>query len=314
MCLGRTREDAFVIFLLITALLWGFSYGINADIVHFVPPQWMSFFFVLLGAVMFSPMLFRHDTVGIRVQCMTIGAIQLGLMYLFSQYSYQYLSPGTVAMLSTTTAIYVPILNTIFQRTFSVRQFFIALLSLAFTRLAMVIDGTEQFPWLGILYSQLCNICYVLGQLLYRRLHDRFHMRDSSAMAWFYLGASIALIPTVAFRPLPIEILHFHWKHVVGEFLFLGVFCCGLGNYLWNLGSVRVNSAELAICNNLPILFGVILAIIFFGDPFGGWKQVLGVIGTLGLLLVGALLERERYSTRVGKGEGCEKKSVIAPY
>ncbi|MDR2341228.1 MAG: DMT family transporter [Puniceicoccales bacterium] len=290
-----------MIFLLVTALLWGVSYGVNDDIIRFIPPQWMSFLYVLLGALMFAPMLFRRDTAGIRFKCMAIGAIQLGLMYLFSQYSYKYLSPGTVALLSTTTAVYVPLLNGIFQRKFSLGQFAIALPTLAFTRLAMVVDGTKQFPWRGILYTQLCNICYVLGQILYRRLHERFQVRDSSAMAWFYLGATIALIPTVVFSPLPLGILNVHWKHVVGEFFFLGVLCCGLGNYLWNRGAVRVNSAVLAICNNLPILFGIVLAIAFFGDPFGGWKQVVGVAGTLGLLLACYHLERGQRST-CGKG------------
>jgi drug/metabolite transporter (DMT)-like permease len=288
-------------FLLVTALLWGFSYGINGDIIRFIPPQWMSFFFVLLGTLMFAPLLFRRDTVGIRGRCMAIGAIQLGLMYLFSQYSYQHLSPGTIALLSTTTAIYVPLVNGIFQRKFSTGQFSVAVATLAFTRLAMVVGGAEQFPWRGVLYTQLCNICYVLGQILYRRLHERFRVRDSSAMAWFYLGASIALLPTVAFRPLSLGALCGHWWHVAGEFFFLGVLCCGLGNYAWNRGSVRVNPAVLAICNNLPILFGVVFAIIFFGDPFGGWKQVIGVSGTLGLLLVGSHLERGQRST-CGKG------------
>jgi drug/metabolite transporter (DMT)-like permease len=283
-----------MVFLLVTALLWGFSYGINGDIIQFIPPQWMSFFFVLLGTLMFAPLLFRRDTVGIRGKCMAIGAVQLGLMYLFSQYSYQYLSPGTVALLCTTTAVYVPLLNGIFQRKFSWKQFSIALATLAFTRLAMVVDGTEQFPWQGVLCAQLCNICYVLGQILYRRLHERFRVRDSSAMAWFYLGAAVVLLPTVISRPLPLEILRIHWRHVVGEFFFLGILCCGLGNYLWNRGSVRVNPSVLAICNNLPILFGIVLAIIFFGDPFGGEKQVIGVAGTLGLLLVGSHLERGR--------------------
>jgi drug/metabolite transporter (DMT)-like permease len=290
-----------MVFLLVTALLWGFSYGVNGDIIQFIPPQWMSFFFVFLGALMFAPLLFRRDTARIRGRCMAIGAIQLGLMYLFSQYSYQYLAPGTVALLSITTAIYVPLLNGIFQRKFSRGQFSIALAALAFTRLAMVVDHAEQFPWKGVLCTQLCNICYVFGQILYRRLHERFHMRDSSAMAWFYLGASIALLPTVALRPLPLGALCGHWRHVVGKFFFLGVLCCGLGNYLWNRGAVRVNPAVLAICNNLPILFGIVFAIIFFGDPFGGWKQVVGVIGTLGLLLVGSHLERGPHSTR-GKG------------
>jgi drug/metabolite transporter (DMT)-like permease len=223
---------------------------------------------------------------------MLIGAVQLGLMYLFSQYSFYYLTGGTVALLSITTAIYVPVLNDLIHRKFSPLQLLIALLTLLCTRLAMVNVGEIAFPWQGVLCSQLCNICYVLGQILYRRLHSRCEVRDSSAMAWFYLGAFIALIPTVLICPFHYTPLHMHWLRAAGELFFLGILCCGLGNYLWNRGSIIVNSSLLAICNNLPILFGILFAILFFGEPFGGWQQVFAVGGILGLLFASTRLER----------------------
>jgi drug/metabolite transporter (DMT)-like permease len=270
--------------LFITSILWGFTYGINGDAVQFIPPQWISYFYVALGFAMFFPFLFCCDCAGLRIRCMIIGAIQLGMMYHCYEYSFYYLSGGTVALLSVTTPLYVIGINDLMARKFSIRQMAVAFAIVLLTSIAMEKDRGIHWQWIGILYSQLTNFFYALGQIFYRQLHRQYSLSDRSAMAWHYLGALLILTPFTAISP-------FHWVkpegnifHIATELIFLGPICCGLGNYLWNKGIGNVSTSIVLIFNNLPIIFGILFSILFFGEPLGWFPRTCAIVGIFLLL------------------------------
>ena len=72
--------------------------------------------------------------------------------------------------------------------------------------------------------------------------------------------------------------------------LYLGIIASGLGYYLWNSGSLRVDSGILAIMNNaiIPVAIGV--NAIFWGVDFDVYKMIIG-----GFLIVLALFLQVKF-------------------
>ncbi|MDR1438326.1 MAG: DMT family transporter [Puniceicoccales bacterium] len=271
--------------LIFVSIIWGMTYGINSDAVRFIPPQWMSLFYVCTGFLIFFPFLLQSDCNGKRMQCMAIGAVQLGLMYFFYEWSFFFLPGGTVALLSVTTPIYIALIGDGIGRKFRPKYLAFATLIVTLTYFPMA-KANGNFPhWQGILCSQLTNFCYALGQISYCKLHRKVAIGDRGAMAWHYLGALCILLPLTFIFPWQLAKSDGNLLRVSCELVFLGPICCGLGNYLWNKGICHAKASQILAFNNLPILLGIAFGAIFFHEPLGGIFRISSIVAVLFLCL-----------------------------
>ncbi|MDR2577006.1 MAG: DMT family transporter [Puniceicoccales bacterium] len=272
--------------LFLTALLWGFSYGINGMAMEFATATAMSLLFGVIGTFLFAPFAANGSSVGLRGRCMVAGAVQFGIMYYFYQSAFIHLESHQVALLGLVTPIYVGLFADLLGRRNPWQNLFFALGAVSIAAFSFGGTSLGACNFRGAMECQLANGAYALGQVLYARLKQSHpELADRSALFWMYLGSLPPLLVASALIPAVTPAQPFLWQgKQLAILLFLGIFCSGIGNYLWNRGIGRVSAGILLIANNLPILFGVLFGIFLFGESGNGWRQIFGVGGLLSLL------------------------------
>lgn len=281
-------------FLVGVTVLWAFSFSL---IGVYLAGQVDSYFAVLmrvgLAALVFLPFLRPRLLKGRqRWLLMGLGAVQLGVMYLFFYQSFLLLSVPEVLLFTIFTPIYITLLDDALFGRFT--PFYLATAALAVLGAAVIryADVDSGF-WLGFLVVQGANLCFALGQVGYRRLSAALPdaLPRHSVFAWFYLGALLVAVPAFAFlgNAAALPTTGVQW----GVLLWLGLVASGLGYFLWNLGAVRVDAGALAIMNNALIPAGLVVNLVIWNRDAD-----LARLGLGGAIILAALLLNEWWVRR----------------
>ncbi|MDY7116006.1 carboxylate/amino acid/amine transporter [Halomonas sp. SSL-5] len=275
-------------------VLWAFSFSL---IGVYLAGQVDSYFAVLmrvgLAALVFLPFLRPRLLKGRqRWLLMGLGAVQLGVMYLFFYQSFLLLSVPEVLLFTIFTPLYITLLDdALFGRftPFYLVTAALAVLGAAVIRYAEVGSGF----WLGFLVVQGANLCFATGQVGYRRLSAELpdSLPRHSVFAWFYLGALAVAVPAFALlgNAAALPTTGVQW----GVLLWLGLMASGLGYFLWNLGAVRVDAGALAIMNNALIPAGLVVNLVIWNRDAD-----LARLGLGGAIILAALLLNEWWVRR----------------
>ncbi|MGM0914951.1 MAG: carboxylate/amino acid/amine transporter [Pseudomonadota bacterium] len=281
-------------FLVGVTVLWAFSFSL---IGVYLAGQVDSYFAVLLrvglAALVFLPFLRPRLLRGRqRWLLMGLGAVQLGVMYLFFYQSFLLLSVPEVLLFTIFTPIYITLLDDALFGRFT--PFYLATAALAVLGAAVIryADVDSGF-WLGFLVVQGANLCFALGQVGYRRLSAELpdSLPRHSVFAWFYLGALVVAVPAFALlgNAAALPATGVQW----GVLLWLGLVASGLGYFLWNLGAVRVDAGALAIMNNALIPAGLVVNLVIWNRDAD-----LARLGLGGAIILAALLLNEWWVRR----------------
>lgn len=252
--------------LLIVSILWALSFGLTAQVSGLGAP-FVTAMRTLLAALVFLPFL---DTKGLsRWQALAfagIGALQFGLMYLLYIASFHWLRSSEVALFTIFTPLFVTLVSDLLDGRMS--WLFLATASLA-------VVGTGICVWsglgrhgilLGFLLMQAANLCFALGQVLYRRLAPKSGKRDRDLMGLLYLGASVVAVamaaPSIPWARI-VEMSPRQWVVLV----YLGAVASGLGFFLFNAGARRTDVGTLAIFNNVKIPLAILASGLVFREP-----------------------------------------------
>ncbi len=268
-----------MVYLVVTSILWSFSFGLIKAQLTGLDPYLVSLIRLLLSFLVFLPFL-RRAKLGISLKLMGIGMIQFGLMYCLYIYSYRFLQGHQVALLTITTPLFVVFIDAMLKRHWIARYWAAALLAIL---AALVISWDQSSTAMGIrgvLLLQAANLCFALGQLLYKDVGKRLS-GEHHYFAWLYLGAlaaPILFLGVRGFQGVALPTALGQWLSL----LYLGLIPSGLGFFLWNKGVVRVNSGTAAAMNNLKVPLGALAAWTLFGetmDPFtfGAGALLLGI-------------------------------------
>ncbi|WP_148254254.1 EamA/DMT transporter family protein [Aidingimonas lacisalsi] len=274
--------------------LWAFSFSL---IGVYLSGQVDSYFAVLtritLATLLFLPFL-RPRALGHRYKLalMAIGAVQLGIMYIFFYQSFLLLTVPEVLLFTIFTPLYVTLIDDAMAGRFT--PFYLVTAVLAVLGAAIIrYQGVDSGFWSGFLVVQGANVCFALGQVAYRYLLPKLpeSLPVYSVFGWFYLGAlafaalAFALfgntnqLPTVAIQ----------W----GVLAWLGLVASGVGYFLWNLGATRVNAGALAIMNNALIPAGLTVNLLIWNRDADLLRLMLG-----GVVIVMSLLLNEWWVRR----------------
>jgi carboxylate/amino acid/amine transporter len=272
--------------LTLTTILWAFSFSlIGVYLAGSVDPYFSALIRILLAGLVFLPAIFRRTISERRnLKLMLIGVSQLGFMYLFYYQSFELLSVPEVLVFTTLTPLYVTLINDGFRGHFSP-------LTLVFAFLAVV--GAAIIRWgsinsdfvAGFLLVQLCNCCFALGQVLYRRLEKEKLSQEIGEFGYFYIGALIVSLPTfVLFGNIEsvANITAEQWLVLI----WLGLGASGIGYFMWNQGAREVDAGTLAIMNNALVPAGLLVNLVI-------WEQSTDIIKLsigLGIILLSLLL------------------------
>ena len=255
-----------MLYLWATTLLWAFSFSF---IGVYLAGQVDSYFAVVtrigLAALVFLPFLLRYKTEPkIAVQIMAIGAIQLGLMYLFYYHSFLLLSVPEILVFTIFTPVYITLLNDVFSKSFHLRYLLGALIAILGAAIIRWDNLSSDF-WLGFLIVQGSNLCFASGQVLYkyRLAHWPNPVKPPQFyfFGWFYLGALAVAVPAWLFfgqANYPTSITQ--WSVL----LWLGIVASGLGYFMWNYGATKVNTGQLATMNNMLIPAGLLVNLVIW--------------------------------------------------
>ncbi|MGR4067601.1 carboxylate/amino acid/amine transporter [Billgrantia sp. C5P2] len=281
-------------YLIGVTALWAFSFSL---IGVYLAGQVDSYFAVMvrvsLAALVFLPFLRPSLLVGRqRLALMGLGAVQLGIMYIFFYQSFLLLSVPEVLLFTIFTPLYVTLLDDALFGRFT--PFYLLTAALAVLGAAVIrYDGIDSGFWLGFLVVQGANFCFALGQVGYRRLSTSLpaELPRHSVFAWFYLGALVVALPAFALlgNAAVLPSTGVQW----GVLAWLGLVASGLGYFFWNLGATRVDAGALAIMNNALIPAGLAVNLVIWNRDADLVRLALG-----GAIIVGSLVLNEWWLRR----------------
>ncbi len=258
-------------------VLWAFSFSLIGEyLAGNVDSYFAVLTRVLLASLVFLPFLnFSLLSTAQKSMLAALGAIQLGLMYIFFYHSFLYLSVPEVLLFTIITPLYVAILNDALFRRFTPFHILCACIAMAG---AMIIrfQGVSANFWTGFFIVQGANLCFALGQVGYRKLASTFAPAVSNhhVFGWFYLGALAVALPAFFMfgntSQLPEDMLQ--W----GVLLWLGVVASGLGYFFWNQGALNVSAGTLAIMNNALIPAGLVVNLVLWQKDTDLSRLLLG--------------------------------------
>ena len=252
-----------MVYLVGITLLWAFSFSlIGVYLAGQVDSYFSVFMRVALASLVFLPLL-RPIPVKLAGQLMALGAIQLGLMYVFYFHSFTLLSVPEVLIFTILTPIYVTLIHDLLQRRFRLSYLLTAVLAVIGAAIIRY-SPVESQVLVGFLVVQGANLCFALGQVGYKILLERTptHVPQRYLFGYFYLGAlAVTLILWLTLGDMGrLPTTGVQW----GILIYLGVIASGLGYFLWNKGATLVDAGTLAIMNNALIPAGLVVNLLIW--------------------------------------------------
>jgi len=252
-----------VIYLWLVTVLWAFSFSlIGVYLTGHVDNYFAVFSRIFLASLFFVPIIrWRRVPAFLAIKLMLIGGIQLGAMYLFFYNAFVFLTVPEVLLFTVFTPIYITLLYDLIKRRFTLWYLVTALLAVLGAAILRYNRISQDFM-VGFLIIQGANICFALGQVMYKYLMEkqlpgkRSALPQRSVFGFFYLGALIvSIIGLLVWGDLDrMPATAIQW----GVLLWLGIAASGLGYFLWNKGATQVDAGALAIMNNALIPAGLL--------------------------------------------------------
>jgi len=277
-------------YLTLVSFIWAFSFVLIKGVLSSLDSNFVSFARMLLSLAVFLPFL-RPAGISVRerIYLITIGAVQFGLMYIAYIASYRYLPAHLVALLTTTTPIFVTLINDIITKRIHLVFFAAALLAVLAGIVIKYPQQSLSANCAGILLIQLSNIAFAFGQVAYAKLAGKNPAINShKAFAFLYGGAVIA---TGAFS---LALTDYCTLHVTGRQLFtliyLGIIASGVCFFWWNKGAAAVNKGLLAIMNNLKIPLAIAASLIMLRENTDYIRLGIGCV-----LMFAAIVINEKF-------------------
>jgi carboxylate/amino acid/amine transporter len=286
-------------YLIAVTLLWAFSFSlIGVYLAGQVDAYFAVLLRVLLALLVFLPFM-RRVQPSLALKLLALGAVQLGLMYLFYYQSFLLLTVPEVLVFTIFTPVYITLLYDALQRRFRYRFLLAALLAVVAAAI-MRYQGLTQDYWLGFAVVQGANLCFAFGQVGYKLLLAQrpSALQQHQLFGWFYLGAAIVVLPAwwlLGSAQYPQSATQ--WSIL----LWLGLVASGGGYYYWNKGATLVSSGMLAVMNNMLIPAGLLVNIVLWNRN----ENLLSLgIGSILLILSCMLCKPVRNSVKPGVADG----------
>jgi len=271
--------------LLVTSLLWAFSFGLIKRELVGVDPGFVAFVRLGLALMVFAPFLRRGRLpAGTGWRLAAVGAVQLGLMYVLYIASYRYLAAHEVAVLTALTPLHVVLVDMAWRRRWVWPPVLAALLAVVGAGVVTHRGLGSGEMLKGVVLVQLANLCFGGGQVAYRRVVAGREVSHASAMAALYLGAT-ALTASIAAATVDVGAVDLTPRQAA-TLLYLGLLPSGLGFFLWNRGATRVGVGMLAVFNNVKAPLAVVVALVVFGEQADGVRLAVGSAAIVAALLL----------------------------
>lgn len=280
-----------MIHLIITTILWSLSFSLIGVYLAGQVDAYVSVWIrIALAALVFLPFLRpRALPKADALKLMGIGAVQLGLMYIFYYQSFLLLTVPEVLIFTVFTPIYVTLIYDALKRRFN-PWYLLSTVVAVLGALVIRYDNLTEDYLLGFLVVQGSNLCFAFGQVAYKVFREsREPMAQRNIFGWFYIGALVVVSAAWALwgkAELPIDPVQ------IGVLLWLGIGASGLGYFLWNRGASRVDAGYLGIMNNALIPAGLLVNLTIWNRDVDLVRLALGSGVIVFSLLLHAKIKR----------------------
>lgn len=283
-----------MLYLVAVTVLWAFSFSLIGEFLAGAVDSYFSVLTrIILASAVFLPFL-KLSLLSAKQKAIlaSLGAVQLGLMYIFFYHAFLFLRVPEVLLFTIFTPLYVAILNDALFKRFTPFYLLCALIATAGAAIIRF-NGIGESFWFGFAIVQGANLCFALGQVGYKKLTSTFETQVPyhNVFAWFYLGALAVALPAFFLfgntNQLPQN------PEQWGVLLWLGVVASGLGYYFWNQGALKVSGGTLAIMNNALIPAGLVVNLLLWQKDTDYSRLLLG-----GAIIAIALWMSHQYSKK----------------
>lgn len=279
-------------YLIITTLLWSFSFSIIGYSISSDINSWtLAFLRSFIAFIFFAPWINFKAPLNYILKNIFIGVLQIGIMYLLYLSAFSYTSVQKILLFTITTPFYVALISQIIDKKIKSTAFIIIILSiLGALIIRITVFNANDFT--GLILIQLANICFALGQVLYKKLKagNKNSINIYTDFAFFFMGASF-----ITFIGLIISPYNYSHPESIKQWIiiiWLGGGATGLGYYFWNYGSTQVKVETLAVMNNLVIPLGLFIEIAFFSGNFNMQTLLIGSV-----IILASIVASLKYSS-----------------
>ncbi|MCB0278733.1 MAG: EamA family transporter [Calditrichaeota bacterium] len=278
-----------MIYLLLVSFIWAFSFGLVKGNLNSVDSNFVAFCRLAIATLALLPWLrLKHLSKLFLMKLAFTGAIQYGIMYLLLFYAFHYLQAYEVALFTILTPLYVTIIQNLINRSFSYKALLLTLLAITGTIIIKYAELSSNNLISGFLIMQGANLCFAFGQVYYKHILNRLHIRDIQVFGLMFGAAAIVTgLVTVYYSG---RLFHELNSTEIYTIIYLGLIASGLGFFLWNYGARMVDTTSLAIFNDLKIPLAVAVSIVFFNESADLLRLISG-----GLIVGMALYLNEKF-------------------
>ena len=249
-----------MLYLIIATICFSLSFGLIKSQLAVLPSDFVVLTRLALATLIFLPFA-RKINFKKHLLAILIGAIQFGIMYLCFIKAFKYLQGNEIALLTTTTPIFVALWSILFGERF--RIIYIICILLSVIGAGIIVWQNISFDMIvkGVLLMEATNCSFALGQVLWEKYVGSV---KADLMASAYLGATLLVLPfaisSVNFMAIKLSLPQMF------SLLYLALIPTAIGFWLWNRGSILVKYSTLAVMNNLKIPLGVLFSIFIFHE------------------------------------------------
>ena len=255
-----------MIYLILVSILWSFSFGIIKYGLPGIDSTLISLMRNLIALLFFASLtLYNFKKFSFDIRLVLIGAIQFGLMYILYIQSYQYLPAYLIATFTITTPIFIGIFSQLLDdKSFSLNGIF-SIILVVIGSLMMRFNIVNPIDyWLGFFLIQCANVCFAIGQIMFKRWHSKNTSVDIIYnFSQMYFGAVLITSIFSIINSTNLAMLNASNLYAL---LFLGLFSTGFGFLAWNLGAIQVSNERLAVMNNAVIPIAIFNSYLIFGE------------------------------------------------
>jgi len=110
--------------LIATTIIWSFSFSIIGNVISSAVDSWsLAFYRSLLGFIFFLPWIKKSKISKYQFKLIPIGALQIGLMYIFYLSAFNFTTVPRVLLFTTTTPLYIAITDSLITKNYLEVQF-----------------------------------------------------------------------------------------------------------------------------------------------------------------------------------------------
>ncbi len=267
-----------MIYLILVSILWSFSFGIIKYGLAGIDSAFISLMRSLIALLFFASLtLYNFKKFSFDVRLILIGAIQFGLMYVLYIQSYQYLPAYLIATFTITTPIFIGIFSQLYDNMSFSSNGKLSIILVVIGSLMMRFNVVNPLDyWLGFFLIQCANMCFAIGQIMFKRWHSKNTSVDIIYnFSQMFFGAVLITSIFSLINSTNLSMLNTSNLYAL---LFLGLFSTGFGFLAWNIGATQVSNERLAVMNNAVIPIAILNSYLIFGETISLTLYLPGLI------------------------------------